>query len=96
MQQIHSIKDSRFFLVSYNDGTSEEAWTEGEVVRNSPVPLVRQLLGGRWETSRQYDEFAMKVFFNGERRVLVLGFKPDATESDVAEALRNLREGGRN
>lgn len=89
MQQQQSIKDSKFYLVTFHDG---KEWQEDELVEKSPVPRVRQLLGGRWETSKQYDEFNMKVFYNGQRRVLVIGFPPDKTKEEAIEAINRIRE----
>lgn len=87
MQQM---KSSNFFLVTFHDGRD---WKDDELVEKTPINRVRQLLGGRWETSKQYDEFNMKVFFNGQKRVLVMGFKPDATKAQAEAALRQIREG---
>lgn len=93
MQKVHSIKESRFFLVQYNGTGTEDGWGDEEIVQKTPVPRVRELLGGRWESSKDYEDFAMKVFFNGQRRVLVMGFKPEMTQDQVLQALQQIRDG---
>ena len=81
---------SQFFLITSHDG---RRWLEDEVVEHTPIPRVRQLLGGRWETTKQYEEFNMRVFYNGRKRVLVLGFPPGKTRTDAMAALRLIHEG---
>lgn len=89
MQQQMSMRDSKFFLITFHDGRE---WKEDELAEQSPINRVRQLLGGRWETSKQYDELNMKVFYNGQKRVMVMGFKPDATKADAEKALREIQQ----
>ncbi len=82
-----------FFLVTSFDGS---VWHDDELVENTPIPRVRELLGGRWERSKQWDTLPFaKAFFNGERRVLVLGFPPGkfTTREQALEAVSQIREG---
>lgn len=83
------MEKSQFFLITAHDG---KRWLDDEVVEHTPIPRVRQLLGGRWETAKQYDTF-VKAFFNGQRRVLVLGFPPGKTREDAMVALRQIHDG---
>lgn len=86
------LKDSKHFLISYFDG---KAWADDEAVPHTPIPRVRQLLGGRWENKKDFDDQGIPAaaFFNGDKRVLVLGFKPETTAEGVQQALRQIREG---
>jgi hypothetical protein len=87
------MQDSQYFLVQGHDGTQ---WRDEEIVPHTPIPRVRQLLGGRWESSKEYDQFRMKVFFgnrgNQGKRVIVIGLKPGTTEQEAQDALRKIRE----
>lgn len=86
----YDIHDSKFFLISSSpDGVR---WNDDEVAEKTPIPRVRELLGGRWESSKSYGTFA-KAFFNGQKRVLVLGFHPDKTREFVMEQVQKIREG---
>lgn len=91
MQQ-EQMKKCEFFLVSHSfDG---ERWEQDELVESNPVPRVRELLGGRWEWSAQYMP-TVKAFFNGKKRVLVMGFPPEkfATKEQAMAALYQIHEG---
>lgn len=89
-QADYDIQQSKFFIVtSSSDGVT---WNDDEIVEHTPIPRVRQLLGGRWEVSKSYGSF-MKAFFNGKKRVVVLGMKPSTTKEEAIEALKKIREG---
>ncbi len=82
-----------FFLISHSlDG---ETWQPDELVEQSQghyTKRVRDLLGGRWESSKQYHPF-VRAFFNGAKRVLVMGFPPGKTRADAHAALKQIHEG---
>lgn len=84
------MENAKFFLLTAHDG---RRWLADEVAEGNPIPRVRQLLGGRWETTKRYEEFNMRVFFNGARRVVVISFKPEFTAAMVSQALREIHEG---
>lgn len=84
------MENSQFFLVTAHDGNR---WCDDEVVQGNPIPRVRQLLGGRWERSKQFDEFIKAFFSAGEKRVLVMGFKPGTTEEQVKVIMDQIRSG---
>jgi hypothetical protein len=63
-----------------------------ELIEGSPIPRVRELLGGRWERSSQYMP-TVKAFFNGTRRVLVMGFPLGKTKEEALEALNQITQG---
>lgn len=79
----------QFFLITPFDGS---AWGADEIVEQTPIPRVRELLGGRWERSSQYQPL-IKAFFNGDRRVLVMGFPPGKTKEEALEALTQILQG---
>ena len=84
------MENSNFFLISHSlDG---ETWQPDELVEGTPMQRVRQLLGGRWDTSRQYHPF-VRAFFNGKRRVLVMGFPPGKSREEARAALHQINEG---
>ncbi len=79
-----------FFLVSHTfDG---QKWEQDEVVEESPIPRVREILGGRWERSSSYHPM-VKAFFNGDKRVLVMGFPPGKTREEATQALKQIHSG---
>lgn len=78
-----------FFLITPFDGS---AWGADEIVERTPIPRVRELLGGRWERSSQYMP-TVKAFFNGVRRVLVMGFPPGKTKEEALAALAEILKG---
>lgn len=90
-QANYDMHDSKFFIVTHTlDG---QTWSDDELVERSPINRVRQILGGRWDRSSSYGSF-MKAFFAGpKKRVLVLGFKPDASREFVEAELKRIREG---
>jgi len=90
MQQEEQMKQCEFFLVSHSfDG---ENWEQDELVEVTPIPRVRELLGGRWERSAQYMP-TVKAFFNGKKRVLVMGFPPEKTKEEALMALVEILKG---
>ena len=91
MQQQIEMQKCGFFLVSHSpDG---ENWEADELVENTPIPRVRELLGGRWERSAQYMPM-VKAFFNGKARVLVMGFPPEkfTSKEQALAAMREIHE----
>jgi hypothetical protein len=89
-QADYDMHQSRFFIVTASlDG---ETWTDDELVEGKPIPRVRELLGGRWSRSSSYGTY-IKAFFNGQKRVLVLGFPPDKTKEEVLAEMKRIREG---
>lgn len=89
-EQVQEKKAAKYFLISYSaDG---ETWQPDELVEHTPVPRVRQLLGGRWEKSSQYTDYA-RAYFNGPRRALVLSFPEGKTREDAEKALKEIHAG---
>jgi hypothetical protein len=88
MQQ--EIQKCEFFLVTpvYDDGRQGE----DELIELSPINRVREILGGRWERSSTYMP-TVKAFFNGKKRVLVMGFPVGTTREQAQAALRTIQEG---
>lgn len=82
------MEECNFFLISPFDGKN---WGEDEIVESTPIPRVRELLGGRWERSSQYAT-TVKAFFNGPKRVLVMGFPPGKTREDAFAALKQIQQ----
>jgi hypothetical protein len=79
-----------FFLVSHTyDGQN---WEEDELVEESPLPRVREILGGQWERASTYHPM-VSAFFNGEKRVLVIGFPPGKTKEEAVQALKQIHSG---
>jgi hypothetical protein len=84
------MEQCQFFLISHSlDG---KTWQPDELAEQTPIPRVRQILGGRWDTSKQYHEF-VRAFFSGKRRVLVMGFPPGKTKEQAQAALQQIHEG---
>lgn len=78
-----------FYLISPYDGRN---WLDDEVANHTPVPRVRQFLGGRWETRKEFQEDIV-AYYNGARRVLVLKFKDGTTQEQAHRILGQIREG---
>lgn len=82
-------RDEQFYLISPYDGSK---WLDDEVARETPIPRVRQFLGGRWDRSSQYHE-SIKAYFNGTRKVLVMKFPEGTTQEMAHTILGTIREG---
>lgn len=82
------MENSDFFLITAFDG---KAWQPDELVEQSPIPRVRQLLGGRWERSSKPHPF-MRAFFGKQKRVLAMGFPPGTTREKAEAALKQILE----
>ena len=87
----YDMHSSKFFIIAHSlDGRT---WEDDELVERTPIPRVREILGGRWDRSSSYGTY-MKAFFSGaKKRVLVLGFHPDKTREEVLEQMKRIREG---
>lgn len=83
------MEQCQFFLITPFDGSK---WGADELAEKNPIPRVRELLGGRWDRSSQYQPL-IKAFFNGDRRVLVMGFPPGKTREEALEALAQIKNG---
>lgn len=60
-----------------------------EIAMHTPVPRIRQLLGGSWATKREYTA-EISAYFNGPKRVLVMRFKPGTTRTEADEILKRI------
>jgi len=77
------------FLISPYDG---KRWLDDEIAQHSPIPRVRQLLGGRWDRAKEFQP-EVKAYFTEHRRVLVMRFKPGTSIEEAHRILGTIREG---
>lgn len=78
------------FLISPYDGKD---WLDDEVAQHSPIPRVRQFLGGRWDRAKEFQPDVKAYFGASERRVLVMRFKAGTTVEEAHRILGTIREG---
>ena len=62
-----------------------------EIATHTPIPRIRQILGGSLSDKREYTP-EISAYFNGKRRVLVMRFKPGCTRDEADRILKNITE----